>query len=122
RAVSPTLAPRRDAQRNRELLVDAATELFAEAGVDAPAREVARRAGLGVATLYRHFPAREDLVDAVLEGAFEELIGAAKAALAEADPWRGFTLFVEDALAAYAGNRGLRDVVETQGRGRERVR
>ena len=84
-------------------------------------REVARQAGVGVGTLYRHFPAREDLVDAVLGEAFDELIALAKAALAEPDPWRGLTRFIEEALVLHARNRALMDVVETQKHGRERA-
>ena len=120
-AAQATVSSRRDAKRNRERLVSAARELFASAGVDVSVREVARHAGVGVGTLYRHFPAREDLVDAVLEGAFEDLVASAEAALAEPDPWSGFTRFVKDALASHARNRGLKDVVETQTHGRERA-
>ena len=120
-AATTTLPARSDAARNRERLVSGARELFASAGVDVPARTVAGHAGLGVGTLYRHFPAREDLVDAVLEEAFEELIALAECALAEPDPWRGFTRFVEEALDLHARNRGLKDVVATQRHGRERV-
>lgn len=120
-APATTLRARSDAARNRERLVSAARELFATTGVDVPARTVASRAGLGVGTLYRHFPARENLVDAVLEEAFEELIAVAEAALGEPDPWLGFTSFVEGALDLHARNRGLKDVVATQRYGRERV-
>ena len=56
---------RRDAQRSLDALLQAAKEVFATSGVDAPVREVAARAGLGVGTLYRHFPSRSDLVAAV---------------------------------------------------------
>jgi AcrR family transcriptional regulator len=108
-----------DAKRNRERLVATARQLFASRGVEVSVREVARHAGVGVGTLYRHFPTREDLVDAVLEDAFEELIAIAQTALAEADPWRGFTRFIEEALVLHARNRGLKDVVETQRHGRE---
>ena len=72
-ATATKLGDRRDARRNRARIVAAAREVFSSAGADAPAREIARRADVGVATLYRHFPARADLVDAVLEEAFEEL-------------------------------------------------
>ena len=106
-----------DARRSRERLVDAARELFALEGVDVPVREVARHAGVGIGTLYRHFPSREDLVDAVLGDAFEQLVALAESALAEPDPWTGFARFLEDALLLHARNRGLRDVVETQTRG-----
>lgn len=112
---------RSDARRNRERLVGAARELFASAGVEVSVREVARQAGLGVGTLYRHFPAREDLVDAVLEEAYEDFIAQAEAALEESDPWRGFTRFIEEALVLHALNRGLKDVIETQAHGRERA-
>jgi AcrR family transcriptional regulator len=112
------VSSRVDAKRNRERLVATARELFASGGVEVSVREIARRAGVGVGTLYRHFPTREDLVDAVLEDAFEELIAIARDALAEADPWRGFTRFIEEALVLHARNRGLKDVVETQMHGR----
>jgi AcrR family transcriptional regulator len=120
-AAPATVSARSDARRNREQLVSAARELFASEGVDVPVREVARQAGLGVGTLYRHFPTREELVDAVLEDAFGEFVAIAESALAEPDPWRGFTRFVEESLVLHARNRGLRDVVETRSRGRERA-
>lgn len=84
-------------------------------------REIAREAGVGVGTLYRHFPTRDDLVDAVLEDVFEEVVAAARRALAEQDAWTGFARFVEDTLALAATNRVLRDVVESQRRGRARA-
>src|SRR4051812_27126806 len=56
---------RRDAERNRKLLLDAAREVFAEHGLDASLDEIARRAGVGNATLYRRFPTRESLYAAV---------------------------------------------------------
>lgn len=99
----------------------AARELFASAGVDVSVREVARHAGVGVGTVYRHFPGREDLVDAVFEDALEEFIASAERALAETDAWRGFTGFIEETLVLHARNRGLKDVVETRRHGRERV-
>ena len=110
---------RRDAQRNRVRLIEAARALLASEGVDVSVRDVARQADLGVATLYRHFPTREDLVDAVLADAFAELIALAEAALDEPDAWTGFTRFFEQALRLHARNRGLRDVVENRTHGRE---
>ena len=120
-ATETTFGDRIDARRNRERLVAAARELFASAGVAVATRDVAREAGVGVATLYRHFPTREDLVDAVLEDSFEEFVAVAEAALADPDPWRGFTSFLEEAIALYARNRGFQDVIETQVHGRERT-
>ena len=116
-----TESARSDAKRNRVRLVASARELFAARGVDVPTRDVARRVGVGVGTLFRHFPQRADLVDAVLAESFEELVALAEASLAEEDPWRGFTRFVEDALVLHGRNRGLKDVVETNEHGRTRA-
>jgi AcrR family transcriptional regulator len=83
---APERAPRRqraDAQRNVASLLDAAKAVFAASGVDAPAKEIADLAGVGVGTLYRHFPQRSDLVKAVLEHEIDACAAAASA-LAEA--------------------------------------
>jgi AcrR family transcriptional regulator len=102
---------RSDARRNRARLVAAARDLFAEKGVDVPVEEITQRAGVGMGTLYRHFPRKDALVDAVLEDSFAELLAlAAQAARAE-DAWNGFTGFLERALELRAQNRGVRDLV-----------
>jgi AcrR family transcriptional regulator len=116
-----TVATRVDAQRNRARLLASARELLAAQGGDISLREVARDAGVGVATLYRHFPTRDELVDAVLDDALQEFLAAARAALAAADPWAGFTGFVDEALRLMARNRGLRDALETGTLGCERA-
>jgi AcrR family transcriptional regulator len=112
---------RSDARRNRERLVASARELFAGQGVDVPVEEITRRAGVGMGTLYRHFPTKEDLVDAVLEDAFAELVGLAEEAAAADDAWAGFTGFLEQALARHAANRGLKDMLATSEHGRQRA-
>jgi AcrR family transcriptional regulator len=112
---------RSDARRNRERLVASARELFASEGIEVSVREVARRAEVGMGTLYRHFPSRDDLVDAVLEDAFEEFVGIAEAALAEADGWTGFRRFVEEGLLLHTRNRGLKEVFERRMAGKERA-
>ncbi len=109
-----------DVRRNRARLVEAARRLFERDGVDVSVREIATEAGVGVATLYRHFPSRDELVDAVLADAFEELVSAGERALACESGWLGFTGLVDETLALCARNHGLRDVFETQ-RGRERA-
>ena len=90
-----TFAPRplrADARRNREKVLAAASELFAEAGVDAQVEDIARRAGVGVGTVYRHFPTKEALIAALADARFERLAELIEAALDEAsDPWEGFT-------------------------------
>ncbi len=80
-------APRRraDARRNATALLDAAAAAFVAAGVDAPVRDIAARAGVGVGTVYRHFPTRADLVVAVYRHQIEACVEAEQACLAEAD-------------------------------------
>ncbi|MGZ4257227.1 MAG: TetR/AcrR family transcriptional regulator [Gaiellaceae bacterium] len=112
---------RRDARRNREQLVASAAELFAASGLDVPVEEVTRHAGVGMGTLYRHFPAKEDLIDAVLEDAFSGLLDAAKEAAESEDAWAGLTSFLERALAEHVGNRGLKDIIAMRAHGRERT-
>ncbi len=73
---SPSVNSRRtrsDKERNRSHILDVATEFFAEQGVDGPMHDIAKRAGFGPGTLYRHFPTREDLLAALLEARWEEL-------------------------------------------------
>ena len=98
-----------------------ARELFSSAGVDVPVEDITRHAGLGMGTLYRHFPTKEELIDAVLEDAFAELVELAEQAAAEKDAWAALTRFLEQALARRAANRGLKDVLATRARGRERA-
>ena len=86
-----------------------------------PVEEIARCAGVGMGTLYRHFPAKEDLVDAVLEDAFEEFVSAAEQALAEEDAWAGFRGFFERVFALHVENRGLKDMIATRAHGRGRA-
>ena len=115
------MALRRDAQRNRERIVAGARELFADEGIGVSVEEITRRAGVGMGTLYRHFPTKEELVDAVLEEAFDAYVELAEGALEEKDRWTAFATFLEQALELHAANRGLMDVVVTSERGRDRA-
>jgi AcrR family transcriptional regulator len=92
---------RADARRNRERLVAAAREVFTEQGAGASMEAVARQAGVGVGTLYRHFPQRIDLVEAVYSNDVEELAEAARVATATLEPWPAVVAFFE-AFARYA--------------------
>jgi AcrR family transcriptional regulator len=112
---------RSDARRNREQLVASAHELFAASGLDVPVEEITRHAGVGMGTLYRHFPTKEDLIDAVLEDAFAGLLDAAKEAAEAEDAWAGLTGFLERALAEHVGNRGLKDIMAMRAHGRART-
>jgi len=96
-----------DAERNRQRIVAAAREAFAELGLDVPMDEVARRAGVGVGTLYRRYPTRADLVAAAFEQKMSAYAEAARAALAEPDSWRGFCDYVERVCAMQAEDRGF---------------
>lgn len=102
---------RADAERNRERILDAAREVFAEQGLEASTNEVARRAGVGVATLFRRFPTRDALVGAVFADKMSGYSAAIDEALAEPDPWRGFCGFVERVCQMQADDRGFGDVL-----------
>lgn len=78
---------RADARRNYELLVEAARKVFADQGAGAPMEAIAKHAGVGVGTLYRHFPKRIDLVEAVYRDDVETLVGLADQGDRELDPW-----------------------------------
>ncbi|MFI6846296.1 TetR/AcrR family transcriptional regulator [Kitasatospora sp. NBC_00085] len=81
---------RADAARNRARLLDAATEIFTTRGVGVPTEEVARAAGVGVGTLFRHFPTKEALLEAVMVRRLEELAALTARLAAEADPAEAF--------------------------------
>jgi AcrR family transcriptional regulator len=104
---------RRDARRNRELLVEAAHEVFTEQGLEAPLDVIARRAGVGNATLYRHFPSRAALVDAVFRDPLAGTMAAGDRARAAADPWEGLVGYLESVFAVLATDRGTNDLMTT---------
>ncbi|MEU8007545.1 helix-turn-helix domain-containing protein [Catellatospora sp. NPDC049111] len=99
--------PRSDAARNRARLLQAAGEAFATAGFDVPMAAIARRAGVGMATLYRHFPTREQLVTEVFADRFQACAAVADEAFADDDPWRGFCTLVTKVSAMQAADRGF---------------
>ena len=102
---------RRDAERNRERILAAARQAFAEAGLEVSMAEVARRAGVGIATLFRRFPTREDLIDAVFADRMDAYVEAADRALTDPDPWNGFAGFVEAVCGMQAADRGVADLL-----------
>ena len=91
---------RADARRNRERLVAAAREIFTEYGSGASMEAIAKKAGVGVGTLYRHFPNRFDIVEAVYETDVHELAEAAQRVVAELGPWDAVVAFF-DAFMRY---------------------
>ena len=102
---------RRDAQRNREAIVEAARQVFCDQGLEAPLEQIARHARVGIATLYRRFPNRAALLGAVLTGNLQAHIDAAEQALAIDDPWDGFAFYLEQSCRLQASDRGLNDVM-----------
>lgn len=101
---------RRDAQRNREALLTAARVSFAEHGMEAPLEQVAKRAGLAIGTLYRHFPTRLDLVQAVFADKLNTWREAAERAVVMDDAWAGLCLFLESMCELQSGDRGFNDL------------
>jgi AcrR family transcriptional regulator len=98
---------RADARRSRTKLLEAATAAFAENGADAPLDDIARRAGVGIGTLYRHFPTRLDLQAAVFRGQVESVCAMADDLIVNATPEQAFAGWLR-AMAAYmATKRGL---------------
>jgi AcrR family transcriptional regulator len=100
-----------DAERNRQRIVAAARELFADHGLEVPMEDIARRAEVGVGTLYRRYPTRADLIAAAFEAKMSAYAEAARQALADPDPWRGFCGYVERICAMQAGDRGFTTVL-----------
>ncbi|MEU0845843.1 helix-turn-helix domain-containing protein [Streptomyces sp. NPDC005962] len=98
---------RADARRNRERVLAAARAVFAERGIDAPMATVARRAGVGVATLYRHFPTRDALVRGAFAQQMDTCVRALTEALAAPDPWQGFQQLIETVCALQREERGF---------------
>ncbi|MGW6916227.1 TetR/AcrR family transcriptional regulator [Kitasatospora sp. NPDC054939] len=102
---------RRDAQRNRDLLVAAAREMFSRYGLDVPLDQIAKEAGVGNATLYRHFPTREALIGEVFAEASGLLAEAAAEALATEDAWAAIERYFERIFELVAADRGINDLV-----------
>ena len=102
---------RADAERNRLRIVDAAREVFAGQGLDAPMSAVARRAKVGIATLYRRFPTREDLITSVFAEKMTAYAAAMDDALADPDPWRAFCTYIERVCAMQAADHGFTEVL-----------
>lgn len=103
----PARAVRADAQRNSAALLEAAMEVFATSGVDAPVREIAARAGVGLGTVYRHFPQRSDLIVAVFQQQVDQCADAAAALAAAHAPGEALALWMQRYADFIATKRGL---------------
>ena len=98
---------RADAQRNTDALLEAALAVFAASGVDAPVREIALQAGVGVGTVYRHFPQRSDLITAVFQREVDACADAAPVLAAEHAPGEALAQWMQRYAAFIATKRGL---------------
>ena len=102
---------RSDALANRERVRTAARSAFADSGLEVPTREVARRAGVGVATVYRHFPSRAELIAAVLSERVTACAADMRRALADPDPWRALAGTIAQFADRQIQDRGLNEAL-----------
>jgi AcrR family transcriptional regulator len=112
---------RRDAERNRRLILDAAAEAFAEEGLHVTLDEIARRAGVGVGTVYRRFADKESLIDALFEDRVAEVVAVAEEALGHEDPWAGLVLWMDGFIGMQAVDQGLKELLLSSAHGQQRV-
>jgi AcrR family transcriptional regulator len=106
--------PRSDARRNRKRVIKAARECMARDGLDAQMEEIARRAKVGVGTVYRHFKTKDDLVEALAAERFERLRDLALDALANDDPWDAFEAFMRASARIQTDDRALSEVLTSR--------
>ena len=112
---------RRDAERNRQRILRAASEVFTTRGLHATLDDVARQAGVGVGTVYRRFPDKEALVDALFEDKLQALVTEAERALEAQDSWTGLVTLLERAGAMLTRDRGLVEILMYATYGQDRV-
>ncbi|MCS7480445.1 TetR/AcrR family transcriptional regulator [Umezawaea endophytica] len=105
---------RRDAERNRQLLLRTAGELMASRGLDVPYEDIARAAGTGMGTMYRRFPQRQDLLDALFSEHIDTVIDLARQASLRDDAWAGLCWFLERQLEIEAQSRGLGELLRSR--------
>jgi AcrR family transcriptional regulator len=112
---------RADAERNRQRILSAAATVFAERGLEVSLDDIAHTAGVGVGTVYRRFPDKDALIDALLESKIGAMLEIAETARAMEDPWEGFVFFLSGMSRTHAKDRGLKECMFSTSRGRERA-
>src|SRR4051794_25709154 len=112
---------RKDAARNRQRLLDAATELFARRGLDVTLNDIAHHAGVGVGTAYRRFANKDELIDALFEVQLDVIAQLASDALEDADPWDSLVGFFEELLRMQLEDRGLTELLHHTRIGHDKV-
>lgn len=112
---------RRDAERNRQRILEAARVVFAQQGLEVSLDAIAREAGVGVGTVYRRFTDKEQLIDALFEDSLAGLVDMAREALAIEDPWEGFETFMQGAIERQTSDRGLKELLLSSVHGQEQI-
>ncbi|RJQ79588.1 TetR/AcrR family transcriptional regulator [Amycolatopsis panacis] len=120
-AVAAPRPLRRDAERNRRRILESARVIFGRRGLDATLDDIAHHAGLGVGTVYRRFPGKEHLVEAMFAERLDEMGELARKALHATDPWQGFVDFLWQTAELHTDDRGLRDILLSNAFGHEHV-
>jgi AcrR family transcriptional regulator len=105
---------RADARRNRDAVLAAARKRFAKCGLDCQMDDIARTAGVGVGTVYRHFPTKDDLIAALVKDRFGRLAERAEAALTEDDPWEAFCDLMRFSAEVQVRDRALSEVISSE--------
>jgi AcrR family transcriptional regulator len=105
---------RADARRNREAVLAAARRRFAKCGLECQMEDIARTAGVGVGTVYRHFPTKNDLIAALVADRFERLAARAREALAEEDSWEAFCDLMRYSAELQVSDRALSEIISSQ--------
>jgi AcrR family transcriptional regulator len=109
--ISVDRALRADARRNRQAVIAAAKKLFADQGLDAQMPDVAKAAKVGVGTVYRHFPTKDDLIAALVAERFQRLAEKARECLEMRDAWEGLADLIRFSAQIQADDRGLCEVM-----------
>jgi AcrR family transcriptional regulator len=120
-ATTSTQPLRRDAERNRQRILDTAGQLFAERGLGVSLDEIARHADVGVGTVYRRFPDKDQLIDALFEARIGEILAVATASLEMSDPWEALVHFLERSMELQVENRGLKELLHGTTTGQARI-
>src|SRR3954467_4095713 len=118
---APARPLRRDAELNRRRILASAREVFGRRGLEATLDDIAHHAGLGVGTVYRRFPSKEHLVEAMFAERMEEIGDLAEKALKAEDAWQAFVDFTWQSIELHSGDRGLREIMLSNKFGHEHV-
>jgi AcrR family transcriptional regulator len=112
---------RRDAEKNRQAILRAAADVIGECGLEASLDDVARRAGVGIGTVYRRFPCKEALTQALFAERLDALVAIAEQALADPDPGAGLHRYLQSAAELLVADRGLRQILMFAPAGRDQA-